>query len=102
MLKNADEFQAIFYLSDFLKLEKQLEGKGIHVRLESIPTTKKETVVIHKNEFRLITFFSLPVPKSSDLGTSDPPNNQFLFHTQNLLAHATYSDSEFKHMYLYL
>ena len=94
MLENSTEFQAIFYLTDFIKVEKELGFKNI--QLLSIPARKKKLVLIYpRRDFRLVTLFNLEVPESSDLETP-APLNQFLFNTKNLLGHSTYSDQEFE------
>ena len=89
MLAKPDEFDAIFYLSDCMGLEKALMSKGIDLKtIQARKTTKKEPVEIYDYEFQLITFFSIPVPS--------PFKRRAIFGIQNRLAHAAYTEDEFE------
>ena len=72
-----------------LLLEKLLERRGI--TLENMSTIMKENLVINKNDFLLLIFFSLPLPKYN-------PSLPFstAIDAVNLLRRATCTEEEFE------
>jgi len=80
---------AIVCLHDYLLLEKLLERRGI--TLENMSTIKKENLVINKNDFLLLIFFSLPLPKYNPSSRGCK-----LFDAKNLLIRATCTEEEFE------
>src|SRR6218665_4177366 len=83
------ELRAIFCLYDYRLLEKLLELRGI--TLENMSTIKKENLVINKNDFLLLIFFSLPLPKYNP---SSPVST--IIDACNLSRRATCTEEEFE------
>jgi len=80
---------AIVCLHDYMLLEELLERRGI--TLENMSTIKKENLVIKKNDFLLLIFFSLPLPKYN-------PSSPFCtaIDSCNLSRRATCTEEEFE------